>query len=151
MLRMSKLTDYGTVVMTYLAREPQRLHAASEIATHVHVAVPTVSKILKSLAHTGLVVSSRGAKGGYSLARPADEISMAEVIDALEGPIALTECSSSVGMCVQETSCSIRTNWQKINNVIREALGDVTLAEMVESTPQVVSWHPRDPSSEARP
>jgi FeS assembly SUF system regulator len=150
MLRMSKLTDYGTVVMTYLAREPERLHAASEIAAQVHVAVPTVSKILKSLAHTGLVVSHRGAKGGYSLARPAGKISMAEVIDALEGPIALTECSSSEGLCVQETSCSIRTNWQKINNVIREALGDVSLAEMVVPAARIVSWHPRNPSSAAR-
>ncbi len=146
MLRMSKLTDYGTVVMTYLAREPGRLHAASEIAAHIHVAVPTVSKILKTLVREGLVVSHRGVKGGHTLARSAQDISMAEVIDAMEGPIALTECSSAEGICVQETSCSIRDSWQKINVVIREALSGVTLAEMVEPASQhVVRFQPRKP------
>lgn len=134
MLRMSKLTDYGTVVMTFLAREPDRVYAASEIAGRVQVTAPTVSKILKILAREGLVVSHRGVKGGYSLARPAAEISMVEIIDALEGPVGLTECGSSPGLCGQESSCSVRANWQRINVAVRQALAGVTLAEMAQPT-----------------
>lgn len=143
MLRMSKLTDYGTVVMTYLACAPERLHVASEIARQVRVAAPTVSKVLKTLVRAGLVASHRGTKGGYTLARPARHITVAEIIDALEGPIGLTECSTQPGQCVQETSCSVRGNWQRINLAVRTALEGVTLAEMVEPTkPQVVRVYP---------
>lgn len=150
MLRMSKLTDYGTVVMTYLAAEPGRWHTAAEIAGQIHVAAPTVSKILKTLARHGLVQSHRGVKGGYNLARPASQITMAEVISAMEGPFGLTECSSNPGLCVQEASCSVRANWQKVNQAIRRALEGVTLAEMVQPMPaatQVMTFHPTRPAS----
>ena len=90
MLRLSKLTDYGTVAMAHLARHPDRIHAAAELATAIGVAVPTASKILKMLARADLLRSVRGAKGGYMLSRPASEISIAEVIDAMEGPIGVT-------------------------------------------------------------
>jgi FeS assembly SUF system regulator len=129
---MSKLTDYGTVVMTYLARGKNQLHAATEIAGQIRVAAPTVSKILKRLAREGLVVSHRGAKGGYSLARAPEQISVVEIIDALEGPLGLTECGSTPGLCVQESLCSVRANWQRINGAVRNALAEVTLAEMAE-------------------
>lgn len=133
MLRLSKLTDYGTVVMTYMARNPERVHSAHEVAEQVGVSVPTVSKILKTLSRYGLVVSLRGAKGGYSLGRAPEDITMAEIISAMEGgPLGLTECSSMPGVCVQETSCSIRGNWQKINHVIVGALERVSLAEMTK-------------------
>lgn len=137
MLRMSKLTDYGTVVMTYLAREEDELHAVSEIAARTRVSAPTVSKILKRLVRQGLVVSHRGAKGGYSLARIPAAISMVEIIDALEGPLGLTECGSMPGLCVQESLCSIRTNWRRINDAVRQALASVTLAEM--ASPRLAS------------
>ena len=132
MLRISKLTDYGTVAMTYLARENGRLHSVSEIAGEIRLAAPTVSKILKQLVHERLVVSHRGVKGGYSLARPPAQISMLEIIDALEGRVGLTECGSSPGLCTQESLCSIRTNWQRISGAVREALAGVSLAEMAE-------------------
>src|SRR5258706_705688 len=132
MLRISKLTDYGTVVMTYLAKENDRLHAVSEIAGQTRVSAPTVSKILKRLVREGLVVSHRGAKGGYSLARSPARISMVEIIDALEGPLGLTECRSTPGLCLPGSLCSIRTNWQRINGAVRHALASVTLAEMAE-------------------
>ena len=131
MLRMSKLTDYGTLVMTYLARHPNGLHTANEIADEVSVALPTASKLLKLLARAGLVTSTRGTHGGYFLARPAREISIAQVIAALEGPIGLTECASMPGACEQETGCSVSGNWQRINKVVVGALQQVTLAEMV--------------------
>jgi FeS assembly SUF system regulator len=132
MLRMSKLTDYGTAVMTYLARESGRLHTANEIAAGVHLAPPTASKILKALVHKGLVASHRGIKGGYTLARAAEDISVVQVIDAIEGPVGLTECSNSPGVCAQEPHCSVRGNWQRISRTIREALAEVSLAEMAK-------------------
>jgi FeS assembly SUF system regulator len=131
MLRLSKLTDYGTVVMTFMAREPSCVRSAHEIAEQIGVSAPTVSKVLKILARHDLVVSSRGAKGGYVLSRAPGDISMAEIISAMEGgPLGLTECSTTPGLCVQETNCSIRGNWQKINQVIVKALEQVSLAEM---------------------
>lgn len=138
MLRLSKLTDYGTVVMTYLAREPQRVCSATEVAAGVHLALPTVSKLLKLLTQEGLVNSYRGVQGGYSLARDPARISVAEIIRALEGPIAFTECSMSPGQCTQEASCSIRPNWQKINGAIQTALAAVTLTEMVQPSDRPV-------------
>jgi FeS assembly SUF system regulator len=130
MLRMSKLADYSTVVMAYMARNPGSLHSAHEVAEQVGLALPTVSKIFKILARSGLVVSTRGVKGGYLLARAPEKISVAEVIDAVEGPIALTECSHHPGVCIQESHCLVRGNWQRINHAIRGALESVSLADM---------------------
>ena len=134
MLRLSKLTDYGTVAMAYMAREADRPHAAAEMAAAIGVAAPTASKIMKMLARGNLLRSVRGAKGGYMLSRPAGEISIAELIEAMEGPIGLTECSAIAGLCALEGSCSIRTNWQRINRVIRDALGQMTLADLAQPT-----------------
>ena len=134
MLRLSKLTDYGTVAMAHIAREADRTHPAAELAAAIGVAVPTASKILKMLAQGNLLRSVRGAKGGYMLSRPVGEISIADVIDAMEGPIGLTECSAIAGLCALEGSCSIRTNWQRINRVIRDALGQMTLADLAQPT-----------------
>ncbi len=138
MLRVGKLTDYGTVVMTYLAREPEALRSANDIAAELGLALPTVSKILKALVHYGLLASHRGMKGGYALAVPAAEISVAQIIAAIEGPIALTECSDTQGACDQETGCSVRGDWQRINRAVREALESVSLAELA----QPVTSHP---------
>lgn len=130
MLRLSKLTDYGTVVMTALARTPRERRNAAELAADTHIAAPTVRKLLKRLAHEGLVESSRGVYGGYRLARTPEAISVADVIAALEGPLGLTECSLHDGRCGIESECSLRGNWRIINYAIREALAGVTLAEM---------------------
>ena len=138
MLRLSKLTDYGTLVMTHLARAPGTVQSAADIAGATYVALPTVSKVLKLLTQDGLVVSYRGVQGGYSLARAPEAISVAEIITALEGPIAFTECSVDTGLCDQETSCAIRANWQRINGVISNALQGVTLAQMLQPVPHTV-------------
>lgn len=130
MLRLSKLTDYGTVVMTALARAPREQRNAAELAEGTRIAVPTVRKLLKRLTNEGLVESSRGALGGYRLARAPEDISVADVIAALEGPLGLTECSLHNGLCGIESDCSLRGNWQVINRAIRGALTDVSLAEM---------------------
>ena len=99
MLRMSKLTDYGTMVLAQLAASDLGWTTAGQVADATHLGPPTVSKLLKALVHAGLVVSSRGVQGGYALARPATAISAAEILDALEGPVAITECSASHGVC----------------------------------------------------
>lgn len=130
MLRLSKLTDYGTVVLAGMAREPQRLHTAAELAAGLHLAVPTVSKLLKQFAKAGLVSSQRGARGGYALARPAEEISAVAIIDAIEGPVAITQCSMGHSRCGIEAVCGIGHNWQRISLAIREALRGVTLAQL---------------------
>ncbi len=130
MLRMSKLTDYGTVVLTDLAERPEGLHSATDVAAHTHLALPTVSKLLKALTRAGLVISHRGARGGYVLARPAVEISAAEILEALEGPVAITECSSDDGNCGLVAVCHVGHAWRRINYSIRQALDEISLAQL---------------------
>ncbi len=150
MLRVGKLTDYGTVVMTCFARQPQRMHSANEMAVELGLALPTVSKVLKSLVQHGLLVSHRGAKGGYSLAAAPEEISVAQIIAAIEGPIALTECSDGTGLCGQETQCSVRGNWQLINRAVRDALEQVTLADLARPMEQPLHFTAPDALSSAQ-
>jgi FeS assembly SUF system regulator len=151
MLRLSKLTDYGTVIMTYMARKPDALHTAREITDQIHVALPTVSKVLKLLAQEGLLRSYRGVNGGYSLSRAPDRISVAKIIKALEGPIGLTECSSSPGLCHQESVCPIRPNWLKINRAILATLEGITLAEMAQPASSAPAQEDTIPAVRARP
>jgi FeS assembly SUF system regulator len=122
--------------MTYMARD-RTVHSASEIALDLGISAPTVSKILKMLVRKGLVVSMLGAKGGYMLSRDPGEISIVQIIDAMDGPISITECSSA-STCSLESTCSTRSNWQGINNIILNALEKVNLAEMIAPKPQVV-------------
>lgn len=133
MLRISKLTDYGTVLLAHLATRQVAVCSAAEVAEATGIALPTVSKLLKSLARAGLVNSTRGANGGYRLARAPQEISAADVIDALEGPVSITECSASDSDCEHEGVCSVGGAWQRINVAIRGALKDVTLNDLVRA------------------
>ena len=130
MLRMSKLTDYGTLVLAQLAANEGELASAHQVAADTRLAPPTVSKLLKALVRSGLAVSERGVRGGYALSRPADEISAAEIIDALEGPVAIPQCSSVHGLCDLEPSCRVGTAWQRINLSIRQVLDAVSLADL---------------------
>ncbi len=131
MLRLSKLTDYATVILSFMARDRAQIRAAMEIAAMTGIALPTVSKILKLLVNANVLISTRGAKGGYALARMPEEISVATVISALEGPIALTECSISHQGCEQASGCDISGNWGLINQTIHNALESVTLADLI--------------------
>ena len=133
MIRLSKLTDYGLVLMTHVARKPGgTLYTARGLALESGLPVPTVSKLLKTLLQSGFLVSQRGIKGGYSLATDAQEISVADLIASLEGPIALTECSTEItGLCDFEQSCLAKHNQQIINQVVRGALEKLTLADLV--------------------
>jgi FeS assembly SUF system regulator len=130
MVRISRLTDYATVLLAVLAEQPARVQTASALAEQTRIAAPTVSKLLKQLQRSGLVASTLGLHGGYQLARPATDISAAAILDAMEGPLALTDCSVGVGQCEIEETCRVGRVWQRLNLTIRRSLYDVSLAQL---------------------
>jgi len=131
MLRVTRLTDYATVVLTVLAARPDDVLSAADLAAAAGLELPTVAKVLRPLAQANLVEGFRGAGGGYRLARDPAEISLVEVVEAMEGPLGMTECSLHDGTCGIEDSCGVRANWLRINDVVADALRAVTLAEML--------------------
>jgi len=130
MLRVSRLTDYATVVMSCIAGHPGDVLSTAQIADETRLELPTVSKLLKSLGHAGLVDSFRGVNGGYRLARPAGEISLAEIVEAMEGPIGMTECGVAEGQCERAAGCGVRGSWQRISHLLDGALRAVSLADI---------------------
>ena len=139
MLRVTKLADYGILIMTSFAAHEDRACNARDISETTRLPLPVVSKVLKLLARAGLLDSQRGTKGGYRLALPLTRISLAAIIRAIEGPIALTECTDQVhGDCDLESRCPLKTNWHLINQGIFEALGKITLAQMTQTVPQPI-------------
>jgi len=133
MVRLGKLTDYGLVLMTYMARSQDPLRTARELAAESKLPVSTVSKLLKELLHGGLLVSQRGINGGYLLARVPKEISVLEIIAALEGSVALTECTTEIpGLCELESSCPMKNNQRVINEAVRGVLGMITLSDLMQ-------------------
>ncbi len=130
MIRITKLTDYATVLLAAMAREPQRRFPAAALARQTRIGAATVSKLLKQLQRSGFVHSTRGLRGGYQLARPPQSISAAAILDALEGPVALTDCSAGQGRCELEDGCQVGRAWQRVNLSIRRALYDISLAEL---------------------
>ena len=132
MLRISKMTDYAIMVMVELHASHGEVLSAHALAERSQLELPTVSKVLKLLVKTNLVDSYRGSNGGYSLERKAKDVSVAEIIAAIEGPIAMTECSVEEGLCAQESICSLRGNWQRISIAIAKAMEGVSLAEMAQ-------------------
>jgi FeS assembly SUF system regulator len=132
MIRITRQTDYGIILLTYLAGQPADLvHTARDVAEAAGLPLPMVSKILKVLAREGLLATKRGVKGGYCLALPPESITLAQVIHALEGPIGMTDCASAPGSCEWEPRCPVRVNWQRISGAVREALDKIPLSEMV--------------------
>ena len=131
MLKLSKLADYGTVIMAHMAREPERLMSAADIAIETGLALPTVGKVLKLLARQTLVAAQRGRHGGYVLGRHPGQISLVDIIDAIEGRFGLTECASGPGRCRQERSCAVRRHWLQVDRAVRRALEGLTLTQMV--------------------
>ncbi len=131
MFRLNRLTDYAVVIMAQMAQGGEETRTALKISQDTGLPQPTVAKLLNALAREALVSSHRGATGGYALSRPADKITVAEIIQALEGPIALTACVDGSGIhCEVETICPMRGNWDKVNRAIHGALSQVTLADM---------------------
>ncbi len=142
MLKISKLTDYSTVVMAYLAQNSSEMHNAKDITARTHIALPTVSKILKALTKSGLLLSHRGAHGGYSLAEKAQSISIADIITAMEGKPGLTECSHSDMACALQPTCSITGHWQTISALVYKTLAQISLEEMTHSLVNPVHTSP---------
>jgi len=133
MLRLNRMTDYGIVVLGQMAQDVGRVRTAAALAEASGVPVPTVSKLLKQMTAASLITARRGAKGGYSLDRPAAAVTVTEIIQALEGPIALTACvDGAEDSCDVEHSCPMRGNWNRVNRAIRAALDAVTLADMLD-------------------
>lgn len=132
MLRISKMTDYATLVLARLEHGAGTT-SASEMASATGIGTATVSKLLKILSRAGLVISQRGSAGGYQLARPANEISAAQIIDAVEGPVSITACSDADHTCQLEPICGVGSAWQKINIAIRNSLDDISLADLLRS------------------
>jgi len=134
MVRLGKLTDYGLVLLTCLAKsEGFTLRTARDLAVESGLPLPTVSRLLQELLRSGLLASHRGIKGGYTLARPPREISVIDVIAALEGPLAITECSTEVaGICDLEPSCPIKSNQRIINQAVRGVLERITLSHLIQ-------------------
>jgi FeS assembly SUF system regulator len=146
MIRIGRLTDYGIVLLTHMAAEPERLHNAAELALDVRLPAPTVSKLLRILAREGLLQSQRGVKGGYGLAKSPNEVSVAEIIRALEGPIALTTCNSdTLKECKHEPVCPVRGPWHKINRAVCDALEGVRLSDMAAPRVALPLAHPTLP------
>lgn len=131
MFRLNRLTDYAVVIMTQTANGGGQVRTASQIAEDIGVPLPTVAKVLNALARDGLVISQRGAAGGYRLGAPPERITVAAIVQAMEGPIALTACvDGQSGNCESEHFCPMRGNWDRVNNAIREALESVSLEDM---------------------
>ena len=144
MIRITREADYGILLMTGLAQAGGQPRSAATLAQQRRLPLPMVSKILKNLARAGLLSSQRGVQGGYSLARAATEISAADIISALEGPLAITECSADAqDSCARQEHCEVSNHWPRINQAIHTALQSISLAEMsCPDPPRPVHFHP---------
>ncbi len=133
MIRLTKLADYSVILMCEMTHADTRL-SAQDLSTKTNIPVPTVSKILNMLGRANLLVSTRGLKGGFALSQSADEITVGSIIEAIDGPIALTLCSdkSLTCDCGFDDVCSLRPRWQLINNAVKGALDSVSLASIAE-------------------
>lgn len=132
MIKLSKLTDYAVVILTEMAKGNGRQFTASKLAVKTTLPEPTVAKVLKLLAKGGIIVSTRGANGGYKLSHTPDQISIAAVVTALDGPIALTACADgSEDCCSHSEGCPIKGKWNPVNTAMKSALENVSLAQMM--------------------
>lgn len=131
MLRLSKKTDYGLLALQYLATEaPSGVASARAIAERYDIPVELLAKVLQHLARLGFVAAQKGAHGGYHLARPAADISLAEVVQAIDGPLAITACGREEERCEQFGRCSVRDPLLRVKDRILSVLQTTTLAEM---------------------
>jgi FeS assembly SUF system regulator len=144
MIRVSRLADYGVVLACHIASHQGQCHNAYDLAESTGLPAPTVSKLLAALAKAGILISIRGAKGGYRLARSAEQITAADIVTAVDGPIALTIClEQGDGVCDVESLCPTRRGWHRLNEAIRTALASVPLSELALGVPmEPLPWPP---------
>jgi FeS assembly SUF system regulator len=142
MLRVTRLTDYATLLLTVLAAAPDAVFSATALAERTRLELTTVSKVLKLLAQADVVTSFRGVNGGYQLARAAAAINLFDVVQAIEGPLSLTECSNEHGRCEYQSSCGVSPHWRQINDIVSEALRQVSLAQLLTPAPLLADASP---------
>jgi len=135
MLRLGRLADYAIVLCASLAEQQDASTTARSLARETGIPPPTVIKLLKLLTAAGLTRSTQGRHGGYALARPPAGIGLTEIIETVQGPIALTECSREVGLCGIQGSCQTQRHWLAINRAFREALAGIRLADLAGREP----------------
>ncbi len=131
MIRLTRLADYAVILMSHLAERSDHFHNAAGVAQATGLPTPTVAKILGLMARADLLRSHRGHGGGFSLARPPTDITVADIVRVVDGPVALTECiEEGPDSCSIESLCRVRGYWQKMNEAVKRALEDVTLADL---------------------
>jgi len=136
MLKITKLEGYAFLILTYMAKQDVALmHSAKDLSANCDLPLPTVSKVLKLLAAKGILISHQGSRGGYVLAKPAEQISVAETVEVFEGPLALTDCCGETGC---ERNCRVGPNWQKLNHTLERWLRGMTLADMANEKPDAL-------------
>lgn len=140
MLKLSKMTDYAAVLMAHIARTPDQLFTATDIAEQVQIPKPTVSKALKMLQKSGLLVSHRGAQGGYGLSRPPKQITASDILVAIEGPFAMTDCSQEDALCDLQDTCGVADNWQRVSLAMHQLLQSITLVQLAQKEPLQLQW-----------
>lgn len=135
MIRLTKLSDYGFVVLTHFVINADRqIWNARDVAAEVHLPVPTVSKLLKAFTRGGLLKAHRGVHGGYSLAKDPKSVTLPEIVEILEGPVAITECQEgSETECILQYLCPLRPTWNEVNKAVRDSLEKVTLADLAQN------------------
>jgi FeS assembly SUF system regulator len=153
MIKVSRLADYGVVLACHIAGRPEQCHNAFELAESTGLPAPTVSKLLALLAKAGVLTSIRGARGGYKVARDPARITAADIVTAVDGPIALTVClEHGDGACDVESLCPTRRGWHRLNEAIRSALASVPLSELAPAVAldRPLSWPPVEPAAGGR-
>jgi FeS assembly SUF system regulator len=143
MIILSKLADYGVIVATHLASVAPAQVNAVHLAADTRLPQTTVAKVLKLLAKAGIVSAVRGAAGGYRLTRQAGAISVAEIVAAIDGDFAMTQCTSKIGPCDRLHYCPTRPHWHRINQAVGDALGGITLGEMILPGQPVPAFTPQ--------
>ena len=135
MIKLGRLTDYAVTLLTQMTSS-DKVWAASDLSERAGLPLPTTSKVLKQLAKSGIVQTKRGATGGYRLAKPAAAVTVAAIVEAMDGPIALTECTDTGDhTCGVESICPMSGHWNRVNRAIKRALEDVSLADMMIMPP----------------
>ena len=134
MLRITKMTGYAVLILANLALHDNKLLTAKEIASETHISLPTTQKILKKLNRKNLVISKQGASGGYSLDPETKKLSVATLLEKLDGDLSITQCSSNDDQCEVEDFCNIGNAWQMINQRVQWALNDITLGDLIHPT-----------------
>ena len=141
MIKLNRMTDYGVMILVHVCRSVDNISTAPSLSLTTGLPLPTVSKILKKLAKKQLIKSHRGVNGGYSQRRPLSQISVAEMIEALDGPVVLTACAEGAeDSCNVESLCPVRGGWNRVNRAIRNTLEDISLEElcMPAKLPEIV-------------